>query len=80
MSVALSVAQKPWIGFEAKRLRQALFLTQHELANIAGVTLEEVFSFEQGLPVRLDAKLKILREVWLRNAKIKVTRDLLFLQ
>jgi len=80
VSVALSIAQKPWIGLEAKRLRQAAFLTRYELATIAGVTLEEVFSFEQGLPVRLDAKLKILREVWLRNAKIKVTRDLLFLQ
>jgi len=80
MSVALSIAQKPWIGLEAKRLRQALFLTQHELATIAGVTLEEVDLFEHGLPVRLDVKLKILREVWLRKAKIKINRYPLFLQ
>ena len=80
MSVVLSVAQKPWIGFEAKRLRQALFLTQHELANIAGVTLEEVDSFEHGLPVRLDVKLKILKEVWGRKARIKINRDPKFIQ
>jgi transcriptional regulator with XRE-family HTH domain len=78
MSVALSVAQKPWIGLEAKRLRQALILTQHELATMAGVTLEEVDSFEHGLPVRLDVKLKILRELWLRKARIKINRDPLF--
>jgi len=70
MSVVLSVAQKPWIGFEAKRLRQALFLTQHELANIA----------EHGLPVRLDVKLKILKEVWVRKARIKINRDPKFIQ
>jgi transcriptional regulator with XRE-family HTH domain len=75
MSVASSIAQKPWIGLEAKRLRQALLLTQHELAAIAGVTLEEVDLFEQGLPVELDVKLKILREVLVKKAKIKINRD-----
>ena len=80
MNVALSIAQKPWIGLEAKRLRQTLSLTQHELAAIAGVTLEEVDLFERGLPMRLDVKLKILREVWLRRAEIKINRAPLFLQ
>jgi len=75
MSVASSIAQKPWIGLEAKRLRHALSLTQHELATIAGVTLEEVDLFERGLPVQLDVKLKILREVWFRKARTKINRD-----
>ena len=68
MSAVLSVAQKPWIGLEAKRIRLALLLTQHEPATIAGVTLEEVDLFEHGLSVRLDVRLKILRELWARKA------------
>ena len=75
MSVALSIAKKPWIGLEAKRLRHALSLTQHELATIAGVSLEEVDLFENGLPVQLDVKLKILREVWIRKARIKLNHE-----
>jgi transcriptional regulator with XRE-family HTH domain len=70
VSLALSIAKKPWIGLEAKRLRKASLLTRYDLATITGVSVEEVDEFERGLPVRLDTKLKILREVWLRNAKI----------
>jgi len=80
MSVVLSIVQKPWIGLEAKRLRQALFLTQQELATLAGVTLEEVDSFEHGLTVPLDVRLKILRVVWVRRARIKTNREPKFIQ
>jgi len=67
MSTVLSVAQKPWIGLEAKRLRLALQLTRHELATIVGVPLEEVDLLEHNLPVQVDVKLKILRELWGRK-------------
>jgi len=67
MSPLLSIDQKPSLGLESKRIRLALPLTQHELAMIAGVSLEEVDLFEHNLPVQSDVKLKILRELWTRQ-------------
>ena len=67
MSPVLSIDQKPSLGLQAKRLRLALLLTQHELATIAGVPLEEVDLLEHNLPVQVDVKLKILRELWVRK-------------
>jgi transcriptional regulator with XRE-family HTH domain len=57
------------IGFKAKRLRISEFLSQQELADMAGVSLEEVDLFEQNMPVRLDTKRKILKELWARRAE-----------
>ena len=67
MSPLLSIDQKPSLGLEAKRIRLALQLTQHELATIAGVPLEEVDLLEHNLPVQVIVKLKILRELWARK-------------
>ena len=67
MSSLLSINQKPSLGLEAKRIRLSLPLTQHELATITGVSLEEVDLFEHNLPVQADVKLKILRELWTRQ-------------
>lgn len=36
-------------------------------AMITGVSLEEVDLFEHNFPVRVDVKLKILRELWTRQ-------------
>ena len=67
MNPLLSIDQKPSLGLEAKRIRLTLPLTQHELAKIAGISLEEVGLFEHNLPVQVDVKLKILRELWARK-------------
>jgi transcriptional regulator with XRE-family HTH domain len=67
MSPLLSIDQKPSLGLEVQRIRLTLPLTQHELAMIAGVSLEEVDLFEHNLPVQVDVKLKILRELWTRQ-------------
>jgi hypothetical protein len=67
MSTVLSIDQKSSLGLEAKRLRLALLLTQHEIAMTAGVALEEVDLLEHNLPVPVDVKLKILRELWGRK-------------
>ena len=67
LSPLLSVDQKQSLGLEAKRIRLSLRLTQHELAMIAGVTLEEVDLFEYNLPMKVGVKLKILRELWNRK-------------
>ncbi len=66
MSKILSVDQEA-LGFKARKLRVFLQLTPQELANIAGVTTEEVDLFEHNLPVRLDAKRKLLKELWARK-------------
>jgi DNA-binding transcriptional regulator YiaG len=50
----------PW----ARSVRRALRLTQQELADIAGISQEDVDLFEQSLPVRLDARRRILKELW----------------
>lgn len=50
----------PW----SRSVRMALQLTQQELANMAGVSLEEIDLFEHNLPVRLDARRKLLKELW----------------
>jgi transcriptional regulator with XRE-family HTH domain len=67
MNPVLSIDQETSLGLKAKRLRLALMLTQHDLAAMAGVPLEEVDLFEQGLPVQLDTRRKLLRELWARK-------------
>ena len=60
------------LGFKAKRLRVSQMLTQQELANVTGVSREEVDLFEQNLPVRLDAKRKLIKELWVRKVRSTV--------
>jgi transcriptional regulator with XRE-family HTH domain len=48
----------------AGRLRRELQLTTRELADMAGITPQEVVLFENGLPVRLDARRSIMKELW----------------
>lgn len=67
MSPVLSIDQETSLGLKAKRLRLALLLTQHNLAAVAGVPTAEVDLFEQNLPVRVDTKRKLLRELWARK-------------
>ena len=68
MTATLTLDQGVSLGFKARRLRVSLLLTQQELASIAGVATEEVDLFEHSLPVRLDAKRRLLKELWARKA------------
>ncbi len=68
MAKAPTLARESSIGFKAKRLRISQRLTQRELANLAGVSLEEVDLFEHNLPIPLDSKRKILKELWAKKA------------
>ena len=68
MTAVLSADQTLSFGFKARRLRVSQLLTQRELANIAGTSQEDVSLLEHDLPVRLDAKRKLLRELWARKA------------
>lgn len=55
------------LGLKARRLRISSLLTQQELADLARVSLKEVALFEQNLPVALDARRRILKELWARK-------------
>lgn len=62
-------AQESSTGTWARSVRLALKLTQQELADMCGISPEEVDLFEHNLPVRLGARRKLLKELWAaRNA------------
>ena len=68
LTVVLTDKREASIGFRVWRWRVSSFLTQKELAHLAGVSLKEVDSFEHSLPVSLDSRRRILRELWARKA------------
>ena len=68
MTPVASVCRESSLGFKARKLRISQRLTQQELANLAGVSQEDVRLFEHNLPLRLDTKRKLLRELWARKA------------
>jgi hypothetical protein len=67
MSPVLSIAPETSLGLQAKRLRLASMLTKDALAAIADVPVVEVDLFEHNLPVRVDTKRRLLRELWARK-------------
>ena len=59
------IREKPeTLGQSARRVRLALHLTQQELAALTGISREAVYQFEHNLPVMLDARRRILKELW----------------
>ena len=68
MTKVLTFEQETSLGFKARKLRVLLGLTQQALAGMAGVSPDEVYLFEHNLPVRLDAKRRLLKELWARRA------------
>ncbi|MBN1189123.1 MAG: hypothetical protein JXA46_05160 [Dehalococcoidales bacterium] len=58
------------LGYKAKKVRLSLRLTQQELADLSGVSRCTVRLFENNLPVILDARRRIIKELW----AIKVNR------
>jgi transcriptional regulator with XRE-family HTH domain len=51
-------------GNKARKQRIASLLTRRELADLAGIPVEHVSLFEQDLPVPLDSRRRILRQLW----------------
>jgi transcriptional regulator with XRE-family HTH domain len=58
------------LGKSARKVRLALRLSQQDLAVLTGISRDSVFRFEHNLPVVLDARRRILKELW----AIKVSR------
>ncbi len=68
--VAATVIQPETVGSRARRLRLALRLTQYELSSRSGVPRAAISSFEHNIPVVLDARRRIFKELF----ALKVTR------
>ena len=62
--VTLNRVETNTLGESARKVRLALGISQQELANMTGISRECVYLFEHNLPVYLDARRKILKELW----------------
>jgi transcriptional regulator with XRE-family HTH domain len=69
MKAAPTLIRNPSMGLKVKRLRISSLLTQRELADLAGVPQEQVDLLERNLPLPLDSKRRILRELWAIKVK-----------
>jgi DNA-binding XRE family transcriptional regulator len=69
MKATLAPADKSTFGSEARRLRINCLLTQQDLADLAGVTREQVNLLEHNYPVPLDCKRRVFRELWAIKAR-----------
>jgi transcriptional regulator with XRE-family HTH domain len=68
MTESITFTRESSLGSKARRLRTDQNLTQQELAEVVGVSQEEVDLFECGLPVPLDIRRRLLKELWARKA------------
>lgn len=67
MKAVLAFSRESSLGFKAKRLRTSQSLTQQELAQMAGVSRQDIDSFERSMPLALDTRRKILKELWAKK-------------
>jgi DNA-binding XRE family transcriptional regulator len=68
---ALTYSDRMSLGSLARAVRENLVITSQELGDLAGVSSEAVEAFENNQPVPLDARRKILKELW----TLKKTRE-----
>lgn len=68
MSTVATFKPEVSFGFKIRRLRRAVGLTPRQLARIAGVTQAEVDLCEHDLPVRLDVRRRLLKELLAQRA------------
>jgi transcriptional regulator with XRE-family HTH domain len=52
------------LGDSARKVRLALGLSQQQLADMTGITKDAVYQYEHSLPVTLDSRRRILKELW----------------
>ncbi len=69
MKTVLTTTRKPTPGSRVRRLRVRCRLSQQELADLAGVPLEQVDLFEHDLPLPLDSRRRILKELWAKKVR-----------
>ncbi len=64
MSATLTLTRGTSIGYQARKLRLAGHISRQKLADLAGVSVEDIDLFEHSLPVPLDYKRRIQRALW----------------
>jgi transcriptional regulator with XRE-family HTH domain len=69
MTTPITHTRESSIGSWAKKIRTSHHLTQQALADIAGVSVKEVDLLEHNLPIPLDIKRRLLKELFARKAK-----------
>ena len=69
MTIILTRPRETKPGSEAHRLRLSLHIRRQDLADMAGVSEETVNLFEHNLPVALDCRRRILKELWAEKTK-----------
>ncbi|MGD1119869.1 MAG: helix-turn-helix transcriptional regulator [Dehalococcoidales bacterium] len=69
MTAVLNFTRESQMGFKARKLRIAQHMSQQKLADMAGVTKEAVDLFEHNLPLPLDCRRRILRELWAQKTR-----------
>jgi transcriptional regulator with XRE-family HTH domain len=74
MNTVLIFTRQSQLGFKARKLRISQHLSQQEVAGKAGVSVEAVDLFEHNLPLPLDFKRRILRELWAIKARSDARR------
>jgi transcriptional regulator with XRE-family HTH domain len=62
--VTLTQVESKSMGDSARKVRLALGLSQQQVADLTGLSRDSVYQFEHNLPVYLDARRKILKELW----------------
>jgi transcriptional regulator with XRE-family HTH domain len=62
--VTATLVQTETLGTRTRKLRLALRITQQELSIRSGVSRETISLFEHNLPVILDSRRRILKELW----------------
>ena len=69
MTAVLTFTRESLLGFKARKLRIAENITQQEVADKAGVTVESVDLFEHNLPTTLDCRRRILQVLYAEKIK-----------
>ena len=64
MSIVFAPRRESSIGPWAREVRASLRLTQQELADIVGISKDDVDFFENNLPLPLDIKRKLLKKLY----------------
>jgi len=69
MTPTLTLTRKSTPGSVARRLRINAHLSRQQLADLANVPYEQVGFYEQDLPLPLDSRRRILKELWARKKR-----------
>lgn len=67
MGATLTPTRNYKVGYKIRQMRLSRVLTRQQLADMADVPREQVALFEQNLPVALDYKRRILKELFAKK-------------